>query len=45
MIVPALRAWSIAKTSESSWSSIVSALPGACSTPEGTWNPSSATCV
>ena len=42
MIVPSLSAWSIAKTSESSCSSIVSAVPGAWSTPEGTWNPSSA---
>ena len=30
MIVPAFNAWSIAKTSESSWSSIVRAVPGAC---------------
>ena len=35
MIRPALSAWNIDRTSESSCSSSVSAVPGACSTPDG----------
>ena len=43
MIFPATSAWNMANTSESSWSSIVSAVPGAWRMPEGRWNPSPGT--